>query len=241
MSIKYHDNIHGQQYGADHKLTDNWNSDPIYGENEYSRVFFRIDCPAYVFNSHGYPSWENEERRQLFRSEAGAILKRFGIHEGIGGRFEDYPMEHLHIHPQEISGVLSKNKIKTVAEALDACASFSVRWVDVYEDISPMTNAEYLSVLEQKRNEIESELLEILTTKRRNLYICLGYGSNPLSVVADKHFIPRREAERSTDDGTGINYVRGIFDDLVDQGRIVSAETKHGTGYRTAKKDELSA
>lgn len=239
MSIKYHDNIHGQQYGADHMLTDNWNSEPIYNEDEYIRVYFRIDCPAY--NPCGYPSWENDEQHGRFHAEAENIVNAFGIHEGTGGRFEDHPMEHLYIHPQDISGVLAKNKIKAVAEALNSAKSFSVRWVDVYEDISPMSNAEYLAKLEQQRGEIEAELLSAMTTKRRNLYICLGYGANPIALVANKHFIPRREAERCADDGTGFSYVRSVFDALVEQGKIVSAETKNGTGYRTAKKDELAA
>ena len=32
--IKYHDNLNGQQYGNDHMLTNNWNPDAEYGENE---------------------------------------------------------------------------------------------------------------------------------------------------------------------------------------------------------------
>ena len=44
MSIKYHDNMNGVQYGEDHMLTDNWNPNMDYG-NEYVRVYFRIDTP----------------------------------------------------------------------------------------------------------------------------------------------------------------------------------------------------
>ena len=32
--MKYHDNIHGQQYGPDHMLTDNWNPKGPYRDDE---------------------------------------------------------------------------------------------------------------------------------------------------------------------------------------------------------------
>ena len=46
--IKYHDNINGVQYGADHILTNNWNPDCDYG-NEYVNIHFRIETNGYGY------------------------------------------------------------------------------------------------------------------------------------------------------------------------------------------------
>lgn len=238
--IKYHDNIHGKQYGDDLMLTDNWESAAVYGENEYINVHFRINCPTYAFTGRDY-SFATVEQRDDFYSEAQAILRRFAVPEGLGGRYGGFPMEHLYIHPQDISGVVAKNKVRPMAEAMNECATFSTCFVDLYEDISPMSNAEYLDGLKAQREQIEREILDAFKTKRSNLYIVGGYGNSPLISVLEKHFVPRREAERANDDGVGYSYIMEVFHSLVAAGKIVCANTKSGTGYRTAKKNEIVA
>ncbi len=239
--MKFHDNIHGQQYGADHSLTDNWNPEPIYGADEYIRVHFRVDCPTYVF-SGGYPSFPDDKSRSAFYAEAQGVLAAFGIPEGTGHKSENLPgVEHLHIHPQDISGVVGKNRVKPIAEALDACITFSVRWVDVYEDVSAMNNDEFLQRLAEKKTEIAADLLEAFCTKRSNLYIVPDGWSGPIVRLAEKYHIPRRCCEKYTEDGVCRGYIQSVFSDLVSAGEIVSAETKHGAGYRTAKKEKKSA
>lgn len=239
--MKFHDNIHGPQYGADHMLTNNWNPEPIYGADEYIRVYFRIDCPAYVFNG-GYPSFPDEESRSAFYTEAQGVLAAFGIPEGTGHRSENLPgVEHLHIHPQNISGVVGKNRVKPVAEALGACRTFSVGWVDVYEDVSAMNNEEFLLRLAEKETEIAADLLEAFRTKRSNLYIVPDGWSGPIVRLVEKYHIPRRVCEKPNEDGACQRFIQSVFDDLLSSGEIISAETNHGTGYRTAKKEKKSA
>ena len=141
MSIKYHQNGIGNEYGADGKLTDNWNPSADYG-NEYVKVYIRInvssyDCAAGFFNS--------ETDRENFYTEASKLIKSFGILEDCG-----YSVEHskekqayLYVHPQNISGVIRKNDVKKVAEAFDNMENVSVRWVDLYATVYVMTDAEY--------------------------------------------------------------------------------------------------
>lgn len=235
--IKYHDNMHGQQYGPDHHLTDNWPPEPIYGADEYIRAFFRVDCPAYVFKG-GFPSFEREDQRAAFFEEARGVLAAFGVPEGTGHSSEKLPgMEHLYIHPQNISGVVAKNRVKPIAEELAACKTFSVRWVDLYEDISTMTDEEFRARLYEQKTEIGADILAAYRTKRSNLYIVDNYWSSPLRALADKYTIPRRSCESGADE-LCVSVLGEIFDELVAAGAIVSAETKSGTGYRTAKKGE---
>ncbi len=233
--IKYHDNINGPQYGPDGNLTDNWNPDGPFPADSYIQVYFRIDTKG----ASAYGGWKDQADRDRFHSEMTALFKYFGIPEGTGGRFENFPMEHLYAHPNDISGVVEKCKVKPIAEALDASESVSVRWVDVYRDVSPMSNAEYLETLKSQRAEIAAELLTEFRTKRSNLYIVHNdFFTGPVRRVAERRHVPRREAERYQDNGTGYNYVYSVFEELLAAGKIVSAETKHGTGYRTAKANE---
>lgn len=230
--IKYHDNINGQQYGADHTLTDNWNASEDFPKDSYIRVYFRLDCPAYDFRM----GFDNAEGREAFFAEVRDILKCFDIFEGTGGRYDGFPMEHLHIHPQNVSGVIAKWKIRYIAEALNDCETCKIRWVDVYQDISTMSNAEFAESLESKRGEMTADILEMFKTKRNNLYIVPGYGT--FDRIVNKYHVSRREAESGNDDTTCNNFVVTVFNELVSMGELVSAETRNGTGYRTAKKVE---
>lgn len=233
--IKYHDNQNGPQYGEDHHLTNNWNPEPIYNDNEYIKVYFRVEAQGY--NCAG-AYWEQEEQREAFFAEMRGILSRFGVPEGTGHRTENLPgMEHLYIHPQSVSGVMAKNRIKDIAEALDACETAAIRWVDLYEEISTMTDEEFRATLVDRTEEIEKDLLEAFKTKRRNLYIVPSFWSGPVSRLSDKYTIRRRSCE-SGEDGICYSFIYSLFERMVKAGKIVAAETKHGTGYRTAKKDE---
>ena len=233
--IKYHDNMNGPQYGPDHHLTDNWNPDGPFAKDSFIQVYFRIDTKG----AGMYGGFTDPADRERFHSEVKNILAAFGIFDGIPGRDDGYPMEHLYIHPQNISGTVGKAKVKPIAEALDAAETVSVRWVDVYREVFPISNEEYLDILKSRREEISAELLTAFKTKRSNLYIVSNdFFSGPVRRVSEKHHIPRRGAERYDDNGTGYSYVYSVFEDLLSSGKIVSAETKHGTGYRTAKANE---
>lgn len=244
--IKYHDNtLPGWGYGPDGTLLDNWDPDKDYGENACCSVYFRIENDGWDCVKQDWKdrvNWsDNGPACPRFFDQTQAVLRRFNIPEGIGGRSEGFPMEHLYIHPQNISGTVSKNSVKLIAEALNACDGISVRWVDVYEDVSPMTEEDFRTLLEGKRGEIETALLEQFKTKRRNLYIVPDYWSGPVRHISDEYHIPRRCARRAGDDRTGYDFVFEVFQALVEAGKIVTAETRNGTGYRTAKRDELRA
>lgn len=240
MAIKYHDNTApGYPYGPDGRLLDNWDADKEYGENEYCAVFFRVENPFFDSMHQCWKdnqTWhEDSPARKRFFKQTQEVLQRFAIPEGTGGKWEGFPMEHLYIHPQDISGTVAKNKVRKIAEALDAMDDVSIRWVDVYEDISPMSEEAYRANLESKRSEIVEELLKVYETKRRNLYIVPNTLDLPEHRAIAKFHIPRRCARRSTDDETGHKFIDEIFKELVEAGKIVSAETRKGLGYRTAK------
>lgn len=239
MAIKYHDNTApGYPYGPDGCLLDNWDAEKEYGD-EYCAVHFRVESKYYDSMHQCWkdnPTWhEDSPARNRFDKQAKEVLERFEIQEGTGVKWEGFPMEHLYIHPQDVSGTVAKNKVRKIAEALDAMDDVSICWVDVYEDISPMSEEAYLAHLESKRNEIVEKLLETYKTKRRNLYIVPNTLDLPEHRVIAQYHIPRRCARRSKDDETGHKFIDEIFKELVEAGKIISAETRKGLGYRTAK------
>ena len=71
------------------------------------------------------------------------------------------------------------------------------------------------------------------------MYIVPGYGT--FDRIVNKYHISRREAESDNEDTTCNNFIVAVFNELVSVGEIVSAETRNGTGYRTAKKGEKKA
>ena len=168
-SIKYHQNGIGTEYGLDGHLTDNWNPAKDY-KNEYVKVYFRINTPSYdtSFSFRFNPP----EARERFYNEASTLLKSFGIMEDGG-----YTVEHsnnkyayLYVHPQNISGVIKKNDVQKIAEAIDKMETCSIRWVDLYETVYVISDEEYSHYLDRKRGEIRRELFNRAATTRTNKF-----------------------------------------------------------------------
>jgi len=130
--IKYHQNGIGNEYGADGRLTDNWNPDCDYG-NEYVKVYFRINTPSY----NNLIGFNTEENNKKWSAEVSNVIKSFGILEDCG-----YAVEHskdkqayLYAHPQDISGVVLKNDVRKIAETISNMKLSTIRWVDLYETV----------------------------------------------------------------------------------------------------------
>lgn len=232
--IKYHDNKNGRQYDDEGHLTNNFNFSAEIEKGSFVRIYYRIDTK----NVDNYGTFSDKEQREAFYQEIREVLKKYNIPEGLGGKREGYPAEHLYIHPNNISGVVFCEKIRGIAEDLNRLETTSCRWVDVYERVSTMTDEEYINLLQSQESEIKNELKERFKTKRSNLYIVPSYFSGPIRSTFEKHYIPRVRAERETEDGIGYSFVYSVFEKLLQSGEIVSAETRNGTGYRTAKKGE---
>lgn len=238
MSIKYHQNRIGNEYGADRKLTDNWNPSTDYG-NEYTKVYIRInvsnyDCAAGFFNS--------EADREKFYTEASNIIKSFGILEDCG-----YSVEHskekqayLYVHPQNISGVIRKNDVKKVTEAFDNMENVSVRWVDLYATVYVMTDAEYNEYLTTKKADIRKMLFEHLKTTRTNKYISQYDISHYL---ADKIRLYRLGLDDGKHGGAGqtIDYINNCIAEMVAEGFLKRFDNDNGIYVRSINKTEQKA
>lgn len=150
-NIKYHDNTTGVQYGEDHMLTNNWNPDLDYG-NEYVSVYFRVETKGY-----GYPDFcFSDADRKAFDKDIESVFGNLGwsckekAYRGTCATY-DNGASHLYLHPQNFSGVILKNDVKKVAEALSSATAFSLRWVDLYETVYDMDDDTYYAILNEQR------------------------------------------------------------------------------------------
>lgn len=237
--IKYHDNLHGRQYGDDHQLTNNWNPNKDYG-NEYVNVYFRIDTQGYV---HPFSNFTDEDRSQ-FGSDIARIFGGLGwLCDEPGSDWAGSTWESgwggLYVHPQNISGCVLKNDVKEIAEALLQAEYFTLRWVDLYSTVYDITEDEYAQYLESIKDEIEKILIKEGKTSRRNLFHDAEYNINQ---VAAKVRLNRVQGEYYGWNQT-YEYVQSVLQELVKAGYIVAttrmtADEEIRTIIRTINKTE---
>lgn len=215
-NIKYHQNGIGNEYGADGKLTDNWNPDYDYG-NEYVHVYFRIDTPTYHYNN-GFDTTENKERWQ---AEASKLIKSFGILEDCG-----YTVEHskdkrayLYTHPDNISGVVLKNDVKKIAEAISKMELSSIRWVDLYETIYVISDEEYEQYLDGKQEEIRKTLFEKSSTTRTTKYYNALDVARHIAGMVRLNRLGLNDG-RNYGNGQTLDYILKVVDKMIKEGYL---------------------
>lgn len=212
--IKYHDNMNGVQYNSDHKLTDNWNPNCDYG-NEYVEVHFRIDTPSYHYN------FDTEENRNKWNAEASHLIKSFGILEDCG-----YAVEHskdkrayLHAHPQDISGVILKNDVKKIAEAINNMELSSIHWVDLYETVYVISDSEYEKYLDGKKEEIRKKLFEVSHTTRTTKYYNAFDVARYIAGIFRLNRLGLNDG-KNYGGGQTIDYILKIADKMIEEGYL---------------------
>lgn len=89
-------------------------------------------------------------------------------------------------------------------------------------------------MLEARRDEITSFILEQYRTKRPNLYIV-----DPAAECAAEHFEVRRLCDKDRRNSCGRRFVSELIIQLLQEGQLVAAETDCGEGIRTATAKEL--
>ena len=110
----------------------------------------------------------------------------------------------------------------------------SRRSADCYEEYLDMSDEEYRATLESKRDEITAFTLEQHRTKRSNLYI-----TDDAAEHIAKHFEICRLCDKGRENRIGRRFVSELITQLLQEGRLVAADTTHGVGIRTATAKEL--
>lgn len=203
---------------------------------EYRSTYFRIRS-RYQFDS----GWPDEDAERAFREESRRLFQTAGweLHparEGSGSSDTvTKGQQDLYLHPMNFSGVIRTDEIPRLRELLEG-ETFQCQGVDCYERYWELSDEEYLAQLEARRGEITQAILERYQTKRKNLYVT---GSAVLSIA--KKFSVRRLCDKDGKNNLANRYVGELVEQLIQEGQLVTAETRNGCGIRTATAMECSA
>lgn len=231
VNIKYHQNGTGCEYGADHMLTNNWDSNLNYG-NEYSNVFFEINALGYRYPSYNFAEGE----KKAFYDDVRSALEPLGWHMENGSKSWNCDTivngkSYLYLHPQSFSGDVLKNHIKEIAEALQNHKTFSLKWVNLYETVYDIPDNEYEEYLNSKDDEIRRSLFEKCKTTRTTKFY---YASEVCLRIADRFQLKRIGiGNRQT-----VAHIRKIMDCMIAEGLLIGADRDGGKLVRSPNKTE---
>ena len=232
MNIKYHEYGIEYDYGEDHTLTNNWNPNMDYG-NEYVHVYFNIDTPLYDY-SCGFNSIKDREK---WNTEISNLIRSFGIMEGSGYDYEKKKCAYLYAHPQQISGIILKNNVKKVAEAIDKMELSFIRWVDIRETVYVISDSDYEKYLDGKKEEIRKKLFKNSTTTRTTKYC---YAFDVARHIAGTVRLNRLGLNDGKNYGSGqtIEYILKVADEMIKEGYLKFFEQNGQKYIRSLNKTE---
>ena len=212
-----------------------------FGREKHADVHFRIDIKAYVNALYDY----SEEARKAeekavsaFFDEVVAMLKA----DGWTLRKDEYGCgecpqlvkgaQYLYCHPQDISGNVLADDVERLARMIAGMKSCGYRWTDNYGDVIITTSEddEYKLYEQTYSNaQVTEAFVEMITTKRRNLYKCEWDAKRS---IQSRLAIPNRRTDLN-DIGTGCYRDRRPLVDFVQQhyfNRVNAGLIKEGEG-----------
>lgn len=198
------------------------------GDGKFAKVYFRIDTIG--FNSG---SFENEVDREAFRTEIAEIIKRFDVVEESGYK---QTKENLYAHPNDISGVVAKSKIKAIAEAINNSKTMEIRWVDVYEEYSIIPDEDYVEILNNKRQAMAVDIVEKCATKRTNQFYNIRDIAKSIMEKFKENRLDKREDINTF--GMTFRYAVKIIQQLVENGFLAHVEQNGEYYIRSFNKTE---
>lgn len=201
----------------------------------YRKVYFRIRS-KYAYGS----GWAGDaEADNAFREESRRLFQEGGwtIQPGRADRGEcDIAVkgqQDLYLHPMNFSGVVSEDEIPEIEAMLERASTFRCDGTDRYEEYLDLSDEEYWALLESRKDEIVAAILERYKTKRKNMY---KVGEAAMGIA--NQFTVHRLYDKEGDHNKANLYVGQLMEELIADGRLLTARTKHGTGIRTATEKE---
>jgi len=200
----------------------------------YREVYFRIQTYAYDYDS----GWSSEADETAFDNECRSLFQQLGwtLHPGSDGVCDTVTKDRqdLYLRPTGFSGMVDEANIQSLQEQLLKGKTFRCYAVSYYAEYEDLSDEEYRAVLEAKREEIAAFILKQCRAEQTDLYI-----TDPVAPYFAKHFEICRLCDRDRRNIVGNRFMSELIDQLLQEGRLVSAETTHGTGIRTATEKEL--
>lgn len=197
-------------------------------------TYFRVRTDGYE------PGWSSEAASDRFGAECRTLFPSAGweVHPGHNGTCDTVTKgnQDLYLHPQAFSGVILDSEVQPIKELLAKAKTFQCHRVNFYEEYLDINDEEYRALLESKREEIAAALLKSYKTERSNLYIV-----NPVALDITERFSVRRICDKENRHNIASGFVCEIETQLIERGLLVTADTTHGSGVRTATEKERKA
>ena len=191
-------------------------------------VYFRLDSGYVWGGDHPGMSKEKEdaffaEARRLF-SEAGYEIKSIKYTEcpGIVKEFTD-----LYCHPMDLSGYCEESRIPEIEAILAKGTTFRHRCTDTYQQVYPYNREQEIEYYRQTYHDcIQTRLLSLFSTKRRNLYKpqqkVVEQLANQIRIKTIEHTIGVSSGDPCE------TYIHELYKDLVSKGMLIEAEKSMG-------------
>lgn len=185
--------------------------------------------------------WPDDAARLAFRAETRKLFRN------AGWQVEEMPLDSghcdtvrngkdaLYLHPTVFSGVMQEDHITALQRLLDEANTFRTLETRLYRECFDLTDEEYRQRLEAQTEQIDNAILEACRTKRRNLF-----RTGPVAARIGRQFAIRRSTDwERSDPYIAEGYVGERIEQLIADGRLVTAQTRYGQGLRTATGAEL--
>ena len=195
----------------------------------YQQVYFYIDS-GYCTERWTQETAErfHEESDRIFEDAGWTILTR-----AYNGRCTTVVKgkQELYLHPTSFSGVILPEEIPGIEKLISKAKTFRHRYTKRCNEYQDMDDESYLAYLNSRKEEISEAILRAYKTKRRNLYIV-----EDLTHRIGELFLIRRVCNKDKNGDKAFQMVAQLMEEMIADGRLVTAETRHGLGIRTAVK-----
>lgn len=208
-------------------------------------VHFRIESGYVWGGDHPGMSKEKEdaffaEMHRLF-SEAGYEIKP-SKYNGCPSVVKEFT--NLYCHPMDLSGFCEENRIPEIEAILAKGTTFYHRCTDTYKQVYPYNCEQETEYYRQNFRElIQTRLLSLFTTKRRNLYKSTGEVieqlTNEIHIDTIEHTTGKSYANPCE------TYITELYKEMVNKGLLIETEKQIGVCTiklcRSANARELKA
>lgn len=190
-------------------------------------------------------SYQDEQRKRF------AIAQELGhlfLHMGYKTNAEIWEKQvensaekraYLYPHPQQISGVILKNDVRKVAEAIECMSLSSIRWVDLYDTVYVLSDEAYEKYLMFKDEALKKDLFDVCQTPR----ITRFYDAIEISrALAMKYRLKRLGINDGRNYGSGqtIDHIMRLMQKMSEDGLLVmTSPSGEETYVRSLNKTEL--
>lgn len=185
--------------------------------------------------------WPDDASQLEFRTETRKLFR------DAGWQVEETPLDSghcdtvrngkdaLYLHPDLFSGVMQEEHIPELQRLLSSAATFRVLGIDLHMECFDLTDEECRQRLEEQAGQIDNAILETCKTKRKNLF-----RTGPIAERIGRQFTVRRLMDwEQSGPYIAEGYVGERIEQLIADGRLITAQTRYGQGLRTATETEL--